>query len=626
MRICSILLLYSLCLGSVLAQGTLSRGDLAAVPASPETENTLQPSWETQKQARTYLLNIPAPRGQIVDRNGNPLAQNRVSYNLALKFPTPANYTETQLLSFVRIQLQQVEKLLHRQISVDEKALLQHYKNRAVLPFDVARDLLPSEIELIKQQPPDHVVLNAVYLRFYPNAKLAGHVIGYAGRAGRTPSGPVQNNDPMFPDSEGREGLEQTFDEQLKGKPGQYNITVDSKGHVASERVSIPPQPGYNVVTTLDEGIQRLCEETLAKKAKRGAIVVLDPNTGDILAMASWPVFNPNQFIPGITQAEFDALQNDPNIPLLPRAYRSAYPPGSTFKVVTGLAALSTGTIGIHDEFSCPPSFSLGRLTFRNWKKEHAGMLTFAQALTQSCNTWFYQVGIKTGAGPIIDWAHRLGFAAKTGIPLNAETEGRIPTDDYMMKTYNRRIMDGDVANMSIGQGDILISPLQMAQAMAVVGNGGWLFQTRLVRQVQSIDNQIVTAYEVRARDRVDIQPRILAELKKAMVDVVSSRSGTAGRASVNNVDVAGKTGTAQWGPKRNERTAAWFAGYAPAAEPRYAFAAVYEGAPGEDVHGGSSAAPMIGTILKQLFKKPKAEEKPEEGDDDTSQQATDGD
>src|SRR5690606_8436975 len=276
---------------------------------------------------------------------------------------------------------------------------------------------------------------------------------------------------------------------------GQLNITVDEAGKIASERIAIPPQPGYNVVTTLDENIQRLCEETLAKSGRPGAIVVINPNDGDILAMASWPVFNPNKFVPAISSADYQAFQDVPHMPLLPRAFRSAYPPGSTFKVPVGLAALESGAVGIHDEFSCPPSFSLGRLTFRNWKKEHAGMLNFAQALTQSCNTWFYQVGIKTGSRPIIEWSRKLGFGEKTGIPLAAEAAGRIPTDEYMQKNYNRKLMDGDVANMSIGQGDLLISPLQMAQAMAAIGNGGTLLQTRLVQQVQSIDNQIVTAY-----------------------------------------------------------------------------------------------------------------------------------
>ncbi|MEA3186493.1 MAG: penicillin-binding protein 2, partial [Chthoniobacter sp.] len=457
--------------------------------------------------------------------------------------------------------------------------------------------------ERVKQRAPRNLSLHAIYQRVYPDGALAGHIIGYAGRAGRTPDGPIQNNEMLWPNAEGREGLEQTFNDQLTGKPGQLNIAFDATGRKASEKIAIPPQPGYNVVTTLDENIQRLAEETLSKGAKRGALVVLDPNNGDVLAMASWPSYNPNLFVPSITPEAFKALQDDPNVPLLPRAYRSAYPPGSVFKVAVGLAALESHSIRADDEFNCPKAMEIGNTTMHNWKKTDSGMLNFHDALAQSCDTWFYQVGIKTGAQPIIDWAVKMGFGSKTGIPLASEAEGRVPTNEYMKKIYGRRLLDGDVANLSIGQGDLLVTPLQMAQAMAAVGNGGTLYRTRLVQQVQSIDSQIVTAYEIGARGTLDIDPRILSEMKKAMVAVVSSPMGTAGKAGVDNVDVAGKTGTAQWGPKKKERNAAWFAGFAPADKPRYAFAALYESEINQSAHGGTYAAPMIGKVLEELFK-----------------------
>jgi penicillin-binding protein 2 len=304
-------------------------------------------------------------------------------------------------------------------------------------------------------------------------------------------------------------------------------------------------------------------------------------------------------------------LQDDPQIPLLPRAYRSAYPPGSTFKVAVGIAALQEHVIEIDNEFGCPAAMEIGHLTFRNWKKTDSGSMNFADALTQSCDTWFYQVGIKTGARKMGDWATKLGFGMRTGIPLAAEADGRIPTDEYMKKVHARKMLDGDLANFSIGQGDVLSTPLQMAQAMATVGNGGTFYQTRLVKQVQSIDGQIVTAYGVRARAQLDLEPKIAKEVKKAMVQVVSSSMGTAGKASVPNVKVAGKTGTAQWGPKSKERTAAWFCGFAPADKPKYAFAALYESdASDASVHGGTVAAPLVGKVLREVFKEEAKESK----------------
>jgi len=225
------------------------------------------------------------------------------------------------------------------------------------------------------------------------------------------------------------------------------------------------------------------------------------------------------------------------------------------------------------------------------------------QALTESCDTWFYQAGIKTGSVPIIDWALKLGFGAKCGIPLRGEVEGRIPNDEYMKATHDRKILNGDIANMSIGQGDIQVTPLQMAQSMGVIANGGTFYQTRLVQQVQTFDNQIVTAYQVRAKRTLDLSPETLEQVRTGMIDVVNGGSGTAHQASLENVEVAGKTGTAQWGPKHKERTAAWFAGFLPADQPRYAFAVVYEGDVGKTVHGGSHAAPMIAEVFKDVYK-----------------------
>jgi len=296
-------------------------------------------------------------------------------------------------------------------------------------------------------------------------------------------------------------------------------------------------------------------------------------------------------------------LQDDKDIPLLPRAYRSSYPPGSTFKIAVGIAALESRAVQADDRYECVPSIQIGNVTFHNWKKGDRGALNFVQALTESCDTWFYQVGIRTGAQPIIDWALQLGFGAKCGIPLRGEAEGRVPNDEYMKATHGRRLLNGDIANMSIGQGDTQVTPLQMAQAMGVVANGGTLYQTRLVQQVQTFDNQIVTAYQVRAKRTLNLSSETLDELHRGMIDVVNGGGGTAHQASLDNAEVAGKTGTAQWGPKNKERTAAWFAGFLPADQPRYAFAALYEGDVGSKVHGGSAAAPMIADIFKEIYK-----------------------
>src|SRR5438067_2502003 len=586
---------------AVFAQILQPSAGSSASPAAEE-ENIV-PTFETQKLARTYILDVPAPRGQITDRNGVPLAQNRLSYNLAINFSTPLDFSDAQALSFVRENVDKAGKLIGRTLRISDEAILRHYRNRGIMPLEIGQNLSQSEYEEVKDSLPAGMIVRPVYARTYPNGKLAGQIIGYTGKTGRNPDGIVDNHETLWPETEGREGLEQSFNEMLAGKHGEYKLTFDKDGRKTSEKLVTAPVPGYNVVTTLDLRVQQLAEKALEAKAKRGAIVIIDPNTGDILALASWPTYDPNLFVPSISAEQLKSLQDDKDIPLLPRAYRSSYPPGSTFKVAVGIAALESHAVYPDDRYECMPALQVGNVTFHNWKKSNRGALNFVQALTESCDTWFYQVGIKTGAGPIIDWALQLGFGAKCGIPLRGEAEGRIPNDEYMKATHGRKILNGDIANMSIGQGDTQVTPLQMAQAMGVVANGGTFYQTRLVQQVQTFDNQIVTAYQVRAKRTLDLSPQTLEQVRTGMIDVVNGGGGTAHQASLENVEVAGKTGTAQWGPKHKERTAAWFAGFLPADQPRYAFAAVYEGEVGSKVHGGSAAAPIIADVFKDVYK-----------------------
>ncbi|MFZ9931685.1 MAG: penicillin-binding protein 2 [Chthoniobacterales bacterium] len=582
-----------LCLAGSSGHGAPQRLiDLVDVP---------RPTWETQKQARTYLLHIPAPRGQITDRNGAPLAQSRVAYNLGLKFPTPLEFTDSEAVNFARSQILTAETLLGRKFDVSDETIVQHYKNRGILPLLLAEDLPPEQIAAVSRGLGTGLDLQPSYVRHYPLNAMASHIVGYVGRKAPLSVKPIENRDLIFSDSEGREGLEKFFDDELRGTPGVLNVTLNAEGKRTVERVVSEPVPGYNIVTTLDLKVQKACEDALAQTGRRGAVVVIDPNNGEILGMASRPSFDLNLFIPIVRPEIFDGLNKDPSAPLYPRAFRSAYPPGSTFKTFVGLAALQTGDINGDTMISCPAGIQIGNHYFKN-HSGNMGSMPLARALAQSCNTWFYQAGLKIGAQPIIDWARALGLGRRTGIPVSAEASGNIPTDDYMLKVHNRKILRGDVANMSIGQGDILVSPLQMAQAMGVIAARGTFHLTRLVKQVQGIDNGVITAYPDRVWAELGIEEKNLEELQKGLVMVTTSGTGRRA-ATVKGVEVAGKTGTAQWGPVSKRRNAAWFTGYAPADRPLYAFAAVVEGNPGESLAGGQNAAPVIGAVLANLLK-----------------------
>jgi len=589
-------------LSALLWPGTgYTKDEPIPIIADSAEDESIKPTWETRPRARTYRLQIPAPRGQIVDRNGEPLALTRVGYNLSLHFPNPFETSEQKILNYAYSQIAMASKTLGRQIEVPEELILKHFNNRGLLPLDILYDLSEEEIEIARNQLTSSLRLRPIYRRFYPQGATAGHIVGYAGRGGRMPDGPLQNRDLLWPELEGREGLELTFEEQLHGRNGELRLTYDENGKLTSERISRQPVPGYNVVLTLDLRLQRIAERVLAENTDRSAMVVMDPRSGDILAMASHPSYDPNLFTPTIDEKTFSKLRDDPNIPLIPRAYRAAYPPGSVFKIITGLAALESHTVYPNDTIECPPTFTLAGIVFRNHSSSHRGFINLASALAQSCNTWFYRVGVNMGKGPLLDWARKTGLGRRTGIPLVGEVPGRVPDDQYMQRVHGRNILDGDVCNLSIGQGDLLVSPLQMAQMLATIGNGGTLYQTRLVQQVQTLNNEVVSAYEVRPRAILQIGEENIATIDEGLRRVVTG--GTGGRAGVSGAKVAGKTGTAQWGPKRKERTAAWFAGFAPVDDPDYAFAVVVEGGVGSRIAGGGTAGPLISKFLKEAIR-----------------------
>jgi penicillin-binding protein 2 len=601
---------------------TVAPGSAAKVP------ETIAPTWETRTDYRTYYFEIPAPRGLITDRNGEPLAQSRVAYHLALAFPTGAPMTDAQLVDFARQNLALAADLLRRPVEITSAQLFDHYRERRILPMDLATFLLPEEVDRIKPRLSGALVFRPVYTRVYPQGKLAAHIIGYVGKTGKQAEGPIQNNEALWPQLEGRDGLEKIFNDKLTGKNGILNMTFDPQGRKVSESVLQPPIPGDNVITTIDLKLQRDCESALAAGCRRGAMVFLSPQTGDILAIASWPSFDPNIFVPTISQAEFEKLDKDPDLPLIARAFRASYPAGSTYKLVIATAALQDGIIRKEEEINAPAAFQVGNIVMGNAKAKDFGMLNVDRAFTMSINTWFYQVGIRCGADRVIDWSQRFGFGRKTGITLEDEDPGNLPTHEYMKRVHKRRLSDGDVANLSIGQGDLLVTPIQMAQAYCSIANGGTLLAVRLVQQIQNVENRVVGAYPPRAKSELGISDATRQTMKDAMIHVVNGGAGTGHRAGVPGVTVAGKTGTAQWGGtdkhKEKQRYAAWFAGFAPADNPVFAFAALYESERGQSgIHGGRYAAPMIGRVLKDNLKpekKKSGKEEVEERSDDENE------
>ena len=567
----------------------------AQAPVAPPTaRNAADGSIYNRKDARAITLKIPAPRGQIVDREGEPLAQSKVAYQVALQFRQFENADRAYVVNWARTRLDALQILVKSQLLKSDDELYDHYKNRRWLPLLVTGQIGEKTARDIESKLSSGLVLHPIYSRFYPHGELAAHILGYSGSVGKLPTGPINFNEPLWEESEGRAGFEKIFNTQLTGDPGMKRLLFDESGNKLLEEQVKRPRPGGTVVTTLNFSWQKLAEKTLREGCRRGAFVVIDVVTGEVLVMASRPSFDLNSFIPGINEADFKALNEDPSAPLYGRAFQSVYPPASAFKPIVALAALNNGTVTEESTIYCPAAINVGNAVFHNWNKNPEGSINVKRALARSCNTWFYQVGIDVGPSVFLNLARRLGFGQTSGLPLVGENSGLVPNDEWMLKNERRRILNGDTANLSIGQGSLLASPLQVAQAMAGIANGGALPKLRLIRQLQDTRGRVVQAAVPERKNWLGVDPKAVEVVHDGMRDVVSSGGGTGHAAALSYTELCGKTGTAQWGPAAKNQRLAWFAGYLPHDNPRYSFAVLYEGRPGETVSGGRMAAPMV--------------------------------
>lgn len=594
--LCRFLLLSGLAVSAAHAQ-QLTSTELASAnptPNVPAARGAADAAIFNQRNARTITLKIPAPRGQIVDREGEPLAQNMVVYQVALKFRQFENADRDFVINWARSQIDVLQPLVKNLIPRTDDELYDHYRDRRWLPLYVSGQISEKDARAIESKLSTGLTLQPVYKRYYPEGELAAHLIGYTGSVGKLPTGPINFNEPMWEESEGRAGFEKLFNEQLTGEGGTMKLLFDENGNMLLNEEVSRPRPGGTLVTTLDLGWQKLAEETLRKGCRRGAFVVIDVVTGEVLVMASRPSFDLNVFIPGISETDFKALNEDPAAPLHGRAFQSVYPPASSFKPVVAMAALNNETVTENSTIYCPASLTIGNTVMHNWSKSPEGSIDVKRALARSCNTWFYQVGIDVGPTAFLGLARRLGFGSNSGLPLIGEEAGIVPSDDYMLRKHRRRILNGDTANMSIGQGDLLASPLQVAQSMAGIANGDILPKLKLVRQIQDTRGRVVQMINLERREWLGVKKNAVDVVHKGMSDVVNGSGGTGHSAQLSYTTLCGKTGTAQWGDPRKNQRLAWFAGFLPEDNPRYAFAVLYEGRPGETVSGGRMAAPMV--------------------------------
>ena len=457
----------------------------AAIPTTQQTNNgegEKDPSRvaysTTRKNARTMSLAIPAPRGMITDREGNIYACSEVAWQPAIDYRTLINAEEKEIVRVGREVMKKFEEAGFKVSEKTDEQLLSHYKDRRWLALPIGppvREEKLTEGLRKKVEKIEHGRLMSLYLRVYPAKESACHILGYTGSPAKLPTGPINHNDPIFERREGRFGLEKIFNQQLSGRPGLWRLMFDEQGNKMLDELQVHPSPGHTLVTTLNMKWQKAAEKTLRENTLgRGAFVMVDVQTGEVLVLASVPNYDPNVFIPSISQKDYDALRMDKSTPLVSRAFAGVYPPASTFKTITVAAALRYRVINEHTVIHCPQSIMIGNHRFRN-HSSFAGNLNCVGAIVLSNNPFMYQVAAtrepRIGAARLCETARRFGYGSTSGLPL-ADKAGNVPDDAWMYRNYGRGFMAGDAANMAIGQGALLATPLQVAHAISGIANG----------------------------------------------------------------------------------------------------------------------------------------------------------
>jgi penicillin-binding protein 2 len=529
---------------------------------------------------RVRLIPKQPERGKIMDRKGRILAGSRLSYAV---FVWPLARKKSEWGTTVK-RLSQVLNIPPEKI---EKRLEQAGYNSPTL-LRIARGINPAQVTALAEfgSEMEGVVVDAETVRYYPNGDLAAHIIGYTGEMSdaQLEQYKDKNKDYRLGDVIGQMGVESAFEDLLRGEWGGQQVEVDGAGQVVRILGKKPTQTGKDVTLTIDLDLQKAAEAALGDR--KGAIVAIDPNNGAVLAMVSRPAFDPNLFSARISDAQWKRLQGEDH-PFVNRALQ-VFQPASTFKIVTTTAGLESGKYSPDTVLPTYASIVVGGVEFNDWNRAGFGPLGFPGAMAWSSDTFFYQVAMNVGDQVMIDWTRRYGFGRKTGIELSdEEAPGLVADDAWKRKEIGDGWFQGDTVNMSIGQGFLLTSPLQVAMMFAVPANGGYLVKPHLLK-----DNEAAKTW----RESLNLQPSTIEVLREGLRQVVTSGTGTAVD-SPNVPLIAGKSGTSE---DMGDGSDTWFGAYAPANQPEIVVVAFGEKSGGG---GGSFAAPLVRQVLEAHFR-----------------------
>jgi penicillin-binding protein 2 len=570
-----------------------------------------------KRSQRNYVrtVRIEAPRGDIVDREGRVLASTRPAFGLQV-IPSDVQRPNLTYALLSMLVDRDASELRERVGHPRGRERFQPVRLAGDLSYD-QRARLESHLYALPG-----VVSDVRPRRHYVGGDLAAHVLGYLGEIQREQLATRRFASYRQGDVIGQAGIEAVLESTLRGKAGGRNLVVDVAGRVVDVLDEINPVPGGGARLTLDLDLQQVAEEAflpdvIGEPSKVGALVALDVRNGDVLALVSKPSFDPNAFAGGIDAETWDGLVSDEWRPIQDRAISGQYPPGSTYKAIVAAAGLQDGAIDPDKKIFCPGSFRLGRRTYRCWKRGGHGWVDLRRALVESCDVYFYQLGLELGVDRLAFFAQGFNFGRLTGISLPQEKPGLIPTSAWKEHRFGEAWLRGETVSAAIGQGFNLTTPLQLAVAYAAIANGGVIWRPRLILETSDAEGNVTPGPPPKSLGVVPVAPEHLARIREALEGVVQDREGTGRRARVPGIRVAGKTGTAQVvGLDRTEgldddeielrhRDHAWFVGYAPAEAPEIVVVAMVE----HGGHGGSAAGPLVQRVLARYFEKKQATE-----------------
>jgi penicillin-binding protein 2 len=549
------------------------------------------------------LQRIDPFRGVIFDRNSRMLVDNRPSFDvdIILRNAKPVNKTIQKLSKYLNVP----SEALFEKIAGQKG-------NRSFKPVQLWRDIGRNSVAAVEVHRYDlpGIEVNVKPRRHYLYRQSAAHMLGYLGEISSR-----ELNSGKYPglrsgDLIGKLGVERSFDAYLRGKDGGRQVEVNAAGQIVRILKTVHSYAGHNVYLTLDLDVQLKAEELL--KGVTGAAVAVEPSTGEVLALASSPSFDQNEIVGGMSHEQWQAFVSDPSKPLTNRAVQGEYPPASTYKILTASAGLEEGVIDENTEFFCPGYYKFGRREYRCWKKGGHGTVNVIQAIAQSCDVYFYQVGLALGVDRLAWYAKAFGFAATTGIDLPHEARGLIPTAAWKKRRTGIEWQAGETLSLAIGQGFNLVTPLQMAVMTAAIANGGTRYRTEILKRIETAQGKVVAQPESAITGKLPISSKTLQLVKQGLWEVVNTDKGTAKGARIFNLQVSGKTGTAQVvgrkeGEEKDEadiadhlKAHAWFVAYAPSDDPQIAVAVIVE----HGEHGSSAAAPIAREMIKAYLLK----------------------